>query len=135
LIDALIDNLFHEKKKDVDKEKKRFFHFSNRYHSNVNEIKTFAKPNLGSPSESTILKENKIQDSHLKIESDQRFEKSTEEGVLYIAKSFSFITDEVLREYGITKWTRYKEDIENIVLVLQIENKPQVSHHPSYRLG
>lgn len=86
---------------------------------------------LGS-TPSKMIKPKTFSDENQRLdEIDKRFKKSTQDGVLFEAASYGMVTDDELRSYGATKWSRKKDGFDNVVLVLEMTDSHQLSEQPS----
>lgn len=58
-------------------------------------------------------------------ETDKRFQKSTQDGVIFEAITYGLIPDEDIIEFGAKRWERRKYGVDHIVLVYEMENTPK----------
>lgn len=99
-----------------EEKEKRQTYYNNLYKN----LGVTASPSTSSSSSNLINTEHSVKTLFQKnINSDKRFTKSQEEGVLYKATSYSYIDDDVLKDYGFKEeqWERSKDGPANIVII------------------
>lgn len=89
------------------------------YYKNLYEKLGVSTTQQTAPSSSNLTNTSVSTFFQKDINSDRRFTKSQEPGILYIAKSYGYLEDEILEGYGFKKgqWERSKEGIDNIVII------------------
>lgn len=101
--------------------------------SSYEPLSSVFTPKSKSNPEEKAPADRKIEPYSKNIESDKRFKKSKQDGVIFESSSYGLVSDDDLIAYGAKRWDRRKDGIDNIVLILEMENNPKISQQPKMR--